>query len=81
MTAQLEAGALTDAQVQDVKDFMARVAPGMDVAEADFDTRRAVIEALDVTATLTVEDDEKVVHARCVVGDSVYTLRPAESLL
>ena len=38
-------------------------------------------DALDAAATLTAEHDEKVVRAQAVVGDSVDTLRPAESLL
>lgn len=81
LAAQLAASTLTDTQVQDVKDFMAKVAPGMGVAEVDFATRRGVIKALNEAAQLTVEDGEKVVRVHCVVSDSVYTLRPAESLL
>ncbi len=52
LVAQLDAGMLTDAQVQDVKDFMAKVAPGIAMADADFDIRRGVIEALNVVAKL-----------------------------
>jgi len=72
---------LTDAQVQDLKDFMAKVAPGIAVSDADFDTRRSVVEALNVKAKLTVEDGEKVVRVQCVVGEGVCTLRPAEFAL
>ncbi len=81
LVAQLDTGMITDAQVQNVKDFMAKVAPGIAVADADFDTRRGVIEALNVAAKLSVEDGEKVVRVQCVVGEDVYTLHPAGFLL
>jgi site-specific DNA recombinase len=77
----LEAGNLTEGQIQTLRDFVAKVGAGIDVAEADFQTRRGVIEALNVQAVLTVEDGEKVVRARCRAGDKVYNLRPLECML
>ena len=35
-------------------------------------TRRGMIEALDVQATLSVEDGQKAVRARCMLGEKVY---------
>jgi hypothetical protein len=81
LSARLEAGTLTDTQIVSLKDFAAKVAPGLEVAEADFATRRGVVEALDMQVVLAVEDGQKVVHARCVVGKGVYNLHPVESLL
>jgi hypothetical protein len=40
-----------------------------------------VIEALDVQAVLSVEDGQKVVRARCMLGEKVYNLRPVECVL
>ena len=63
LVEHLEAGNLTEGQIQTLRDFVAKVGAGIDVAEADFQTRRGVIEALNVQAVLTVEDGEKVVRA------------------
>jgi hypothetical protein len=81
LAVRLEARILPDGQVKSLKDFVAKVAPGLDVAEADFETRRGVIEALNMQALLTVEDGQRTVHAWCVVGDKVHTLRPVERVL
>ena len=46
----------------------------MEAMGADFDARRRIIEALDVWATLTVEDEQKVVYARCTIGDGALSI-------
>jgi len=38
----------------------------------DLNARRNIIDALDVQATLTVEDGEKVIYARCLPGEDVF---------
>jgi hypothetical protein len=75
LAAHLEAGELTENQIKTLKDFIARVTDGIDIAEADFETRRGVIEALNVQATLAVEDGRKVAHVACIVGERVCELR------
>jgi hypothetical protein len=42
------------------------VAKGLE--DADFAAKRHIIEALDVQATLAMEEGEKVIYARCVLG-------------
>ena len=37
--------------------------------------------ALNVQAVMTVEDGQKVVRARCRLGDKVHNLRPLECML
>jgi hypothetical protein len=77
LVACLEAGELTESQIKTLKDFVAKVADGIDVADADLETRRGVVEALKVQAILKVEDGQKVVRARCMLGEKVCNLRPA----
>ena len=60
---------------------MPKVNSGLDVAKADFATKRGVVEAPNMQAVLAAEGSQEVVHARCVVGDVVCNLRPAEFLL
>jgi hypothetical protein len=40
-----------------------------------------IIEELDVQATMVVENDERVVYARCILGEQVCDLRPAPQLM
>ena len=74
LTARIEGRLLTDEQLQTIQDFAAKVGRGLELAEADFATRRRLIETLDVWATLTVEDGEKVIYARCMLGEDVLSI-------
>jgi hypothetical protein len=65
LVAQLEVQTLTRAQIQSLQEFSTRIGKGME--NADFQTRRGLIEDLDVTVTLTVEDGEKVAYPRCIL--------------
>jgi site-specific DNA recombinase len=59
----------TGEQIQSIQDFAANIAKGLEAAETDFQTKRSIIEALDVQATLAAEDGRKVVYARCILGE------------
>ncbi len=74
LTARLEAQTLTEEQIQSLKDFAAEVAGGLEHADEDFESRRQIIDTLDVRATLAVEDGDKVVYVRCMVGDGVLSI-------
>ena len=68
LSAEINAKSLTQDQIRTLQEFAAEVATGLDKADHDFGVRRNIIEILDVTATLAVEDEEKVVYAKCVFG-------------
>jgi len=67
LQAAVDAQTLTVEQIQTVQTFAGQIAQGLDKAEASFDTRRGIIEALNVEATLTVEDGQKVVYVSCII--------------
>ncbi len=69
LATQLEARTLTPGQVRALQDFAARTAKGLVHAEDDISERRALIEDLSVQVTLTMEDGQKVVYARCLLGE------------
>jgi hypothetical protein len=73
LVARLEEQTFTPDQMQTIRDFAAQEAEGLERADQDFETRRRMIEALDVQATLTVEDGVKVAYARCILGQSVLS--------
>lgn len=68
LDASLESHTLTEEQIRSIKGFAAKVREGLEIA--DFQTRRRIIETLDVKVTLTVEEKEKVVYIQCVLDDS-----------
>jgi site-specific DNA recombinase len=70
LSGRLGTHTLTEEQIVGLQAFAAEVAQGLASSEQDFAFRRFVIETLEVSATLTVEDGEKVVYARCILGDS-----------
>ena len=47
---------------------------GLRAASDNFSTKREIIEALDVTATISVENGEQVVYAQCVLGEKVISV-------
>jgi site-specific DNA recombinase len=67
LLAHLEARTLTPGQMQSFLEFAAKVGQGLDLADANFETRRRVIEELDVQAVLTVEDAQKVAYVSCII--------------
>lgn len=67
LAAHLMTHTLTEDQIRDLQGFLSEITQGLQIADADFRTHRRVIEALDVRATLTIEDGERVIHAHCIV--------------
>ena len=60
--------------------YLADIAHGLDLAQADFATRRKIIEALDMAATLGLDENgEKVATVTCLLGN--IRLYPGRSVL
>lgn len=74
LTNHLEAQSLTDDEMQSLRAFAAEVARGLDAAEQDFETRREIIELLNVEGTLAMEDEQKVTYVRCMLGDAELSI-------
>lgn len=66
----LKARKATAAELQSLKDHMALIRAGLEEADNDFETRRSIIEMLDVRATLDGSSGETIVMARCHLGES-----------
>jgi site-specific DNA recombinase len=79
LTSQLMAQTLTDEQVQTITEFARKVALGLEEADASFEARRRVVELLDVQAELAVEEGQKVLYARCVLGEDVLCIASTSS--
>jgi ribosomal protein S15P/S13E len=69
VAAQLKARILSDEQIETLVDRIRKVGKALQVARRDFETQRYFVDMLDVTARLAVEDGEKAVHPRCILGE------------
>lgn len=79
LVARVEAQILTDEQVRIVAGFVKDVTQGIEAADRDFEARRHLIRLLDVQATLAIEDGQKVVYARCMLGDDTLSIGSTDS--
>lgn len=79
LQGSLDKQSITPEAEQTVLEFARKVAKGLRAADMNFKTRRAIIEALEVAATLYQDERrEKTVRIKCILGDEkVCTLSPA----
>lgn len=68
LVARLEAQPARQDHLANFFTFAEQIKSRLPAAETDFEFRRFVIEMLEITATLTVVDGEKVVDVACLVG-------------
>lgn len=69
LVVQLEQRQFTQQQIKDLVQFTAEVAQGLEVAKDNFTARRRIIEMLNVQATLTIEDGQKVAYVQCSLSN------------
>lgn len=74
LSAQLKAQTLTEEQIEEMQRFAADVAEGLQAAEEDLQIRRSIIEMLDLQVTLAEESGQKVIYARCMLGEEELSL-------
>ena len=70
---RVEAQTLTDKQIQGIKTFAAKMAKAVKASDSDgsFESRRQIIEQLDLEALLAMEDGQKVAHVSCMLGAEI----------
>jgi hypothetical protein len=74
---QLDRQVIGDDQVQRLMSWASDLGAKVDRASLQFKTRRAIIEALDVRATLAWEEGEPVVYATCILGHDALSAESA----
>ena len=85
LVSHLESSAYSPEQLHVMKEYTQEIAAGLDEAEEDFDSRKHIVEMLNVYASLAIEGDEKVAYVTCVfktaperlliVSPNIYTMR------
>lgn len=66
---RLDAGKLSSEKRDQIAEFAERVYTGLENADESFDTRRRIIELVDLKATLIRENGEKVAYVTCILGE------------
>ena len=77
LVASLAAQNITEEQEHTLIDFTRKIGKGLKSADANFQTRRGIIEALGVEASLAYEDGQKTMRVKCILGENYYVLSPA----
>ncbi|MFN8474895.1 MAG: recombinase family protein [Anaerolineae bacterium] len=65
---------LSPHMIENLQAFARQVGAGLTEADESLDVQLSVVELLNVEATLAVEDGQKVVYARCLVGAADLSL-------
>ncbi len=74
LARRVESESVTDAQVEAIEGYARTMGEGLEIADADFDTKRRIIDLLDVNALLSLEDGDKVIYLTCLLGEKVYSM-------
>jgi site-specific DNA recombinase len=56
---------ITDDQLSYIEEFCAKIRKGLD--QADFNTKRQIIELLDIRGKVAFENNEKVIYLKCLI--------------
>ena len=78
LVARLEGQTISEEQEAELTEFAEKIASGLQSAEANFKTRRSVVEMLQVEATLAHDQGTKTIRIKCILGEEgYYVLSPA----
>ena len=72
LLSQLHATQVTDEQIEEIEAICAQVRDGLDTAT--FEQKRQLIDMLDVRGKLAIENDEKVVYVKCILGQQLLSV-------
>jgi len=68
LIVSLDAVTYTPSQLDSIREFACDLALGLDIADQDFKKRKRIIELLNVTGTLTDENDKQILSLSCIIG-------------
>ena len=65
----IERKTLTPEQYHDIQEYSKKILKGIDLVTCDFETRRRIIELLDIQVTCLMDENEvKLVKLKCILG-------------
>ncbi len=68
LAQQIKEQEFSEERLQAILEFSQAIGAGIKVAETNFEKRRAIVEALDVTGELETKNGERILHLTCVMG-------------
>jgi len=69
----VEKKSLTPEQYQDIQEFSRKVLEGINLVSCEFETKRQIIELLDIQVICLIDDNgDKSVQLRCILGSNQY---------
>lgn len=76
LAAQLDKRTLTHEENLTIHDFAERVATGIKMIEYqdDYHSRKCIIDALDVTASVVVEGEERIAYLKCLIVETILPI-------
>jgi hypothetical protein len=75
LQAHLERQSLTPDQISSFYNFAAVVSAGLEGADQDLSLRREIVNIIDLRATLTVEEGQRVVYINSILGDNSLSFK------
>jgi site-specific DNA recombinase len=71
----IEKKSLTPEQFQDIQEFSRRILEGINLLSCDFETRRKIIELLDIQIVCMLDGEgNKYVNLKCILGSDQYAI-------
>ena len=71
----VEKKSLTPEQYEDIQEFSRKILEGINLVACDFETKRQIIELLDIQVVCMLDDDgNKFVNLKCILGSDQYHL-------
>jgi hypothetical protein len=74
MDATITESEIKEDQIVDLKKFVSEVSDGIKLIENDFSAKQKIIDLLDVQVTLTLENSEKIIYAKCILKEKSFPI-------
>lgn len=72
LSLHLQSNVLTDDQIADIESFCSEISEGLE--NASFEQRWHVVDLLDVRGKLAIENEEKVIYVKCIIGQQLLSV-------
>jgi hypothetical protein len=73
----VEKKSLTSEQYKDIQEFSTKILESIDLVSCDFETKRQIVELLNIQAICMIDDDgNKYINLKCILGADQYDLTP-----
>jgi hypothetical protein len=72
ISSHLQTTVISDEQIEDIEAFCSQLREGLE--NATVEQKRQIIDMLDVRGKLSIENEEKVVYVKCILGQQLLSV-------